>query len=144
LLNTSNTSVNRIPSSAEAVLDIRFTLPLTTEKVLALVHDETGGQVIAEPIISAEPTHLSPDPAFVEVTSRVTNTTAELVRSSGGSDARFICKHGIPALISRPLVGELHSEDEWIDIGSMVTYHRICEEYILGRSKNSEGPFRAS
>lgn len=139
ILNTPNTSVNRIPSTAEAVLDIRFTPPLTSEKVLKMVRQEVGNNVVAEPIISAEPTHLSPDPTFVEVTSRVTNLKSELVRSSGGSDARFICKHGIPVLISRPLVGELHSEDEWIDIASMSTYHRICEEYILERWKHSGG-----
>ncbi len=143
LLNTPNTSVNRIPSTAEAMLDIRFTPPLTTEKVLKIVRHEVGETVLAEPMISAEPTHLSPDRAFVEVTSRVTNQKTELVRSSGGSDARFICKFGIPVLISRPLAGELHSEDEWIDIGSMATYHRICEEYITGRWKNSGGKITA-
>ena len=137
MLNTPNTSVNRIPSTAEAVLDIRFTPPLNTEAVLKIVRHEVGKNVIAEPIISAEPTHLSPDPSFVEVTSRVTNAKSELVRSSGGSDARFICKHGIPVLISRPLVGELHSEDEWIDIESMATYHQICEDYIIARSQNA-------
>jgi succinyl-diaminopimelate desuccinylase len=144
LLNTPNTSVNRIPSTAEAMLDIRFTPPLTTETVLNIIRHEVGETVLAEPMISAEPTHLSPDPAFVEVTSRVTNQKTELVRSSGGSDARFICKFGIPVLISRPLAGELHSEDEWIDIGSMATYHRICEEYITGRWKNSRGKITAS
>ena len=34
-------------------------------------------------------------------------------------------------MLSRPLVGELHAVDEWIDIGSMVTYYQICERYIV-------------
>lgn len=134
-LSTPNTSVNRVPAFAEAVVDIRFTPPLTGESVMQLIRDTVGGQVVAEPIISAEPTHLSPDPVFVKTTTAVTGLETTLERSSGGSDARFICQHGIPVLISRPLVGELHSEDEWIDVESMVTYHRICREYILGRQR---------
>ena len=37
---------------------------------------------------------------------------------------------GIPVNLSRPLVDNLHSQDEWIDVASMVTYYRICEAYI--------------
>ncbi|HAV63747.1 MAG TPA: peptidase M20 [Verrucomicrobiales bacterium] len=132
-ISTPNTSINRIPPDAEAVADIRFTPPHTAATLLERIRAIAGDGVLLEPIISAEPTHLSPDPEFVNVTEAVTGREAQLVRSSGGSDARFICRHGIPVLLSRPLVGELHSEDEWIDIESMGTYYRICEQYIISR-----------
>lgn len=35
--------------------------------------------------------------------------------------------------MSRPLVGNLHAPDEWIDIDSMVTYYRVCEAYLAER-----------
>ena len=86
--------------------------------------------VVAKPIISAEPTHLAPDDDFLRVTEFVTGKSARLVRSSGGSDGRFFCAKGIPVLISRPRVGNLHGRDEWIEIDSMVSYFYICREYI--------------
>jgi succinyl-diaminopimelate desuccinylase len=32
--------------------------------------------------------------------------------------------------MSRPLVGNLHAGDEWIDIASMETLYRIYERYL--------------
>ena len=80
--------------------------------------------------VGAEPTHLDPDPRFLDITRRVTGESARLIRASGGSDARFFRAAGIPTLLSRPLVGNLHGEDEWINIDSMVAYYQICESYI--------------
>jgi len=54
-------------------------------------------------------------------------------RECGGSDARFLCRHDIPVLMSRPLVGNLHAADEWIDIASMVQFHRIIARYLEER-----------
>ena len=64
------------------------------------------------------------------------------MRDSGGSDARFFTPHGIPVLMSRPLVGRLHADDEWIDIESMVQFYRICETYLeqrFGLEPQNEG-----
>ena len=80
--------------------------------------------------MTAEPTDLAPDPLFGQVTQEETGEPVKLVRASGGSDGRFFRRHGIPVNLSRPLVGNLHAIDEWIDIESMVTYYRICERYI--------------
>lgn len=129
MLATPNDSPNRIPETASAVMDIRFVPPATAEELLAAIGEELAEGVRAAPIISAEPTHLAPDPAFVEITGRVSGETAALVRSSGGSDARFFSALGIPVMLSRPRVGNLHGRDEWIGIDSMLDYYRICLEY---------------
>jgi succinyl-diaminopimelate desuccinylase len=131
MIETPNDSPNRIPESASAVLDIRFVPPLTHEGILAKIDTLLGEGVCAEPIVIAEPTHLSPDPDFAKVTSEVTGQQTRLVRSSGGSDGRFFSAQGIPVLLSRPYVGNLHGRDEWIDIDSMVSYFDICRSYIL-------------
>jgi len=73
---------------------------------------------------------LKPDPLFLKITEEITKKKVVEVRDHGGSDARFLSEKGIPVLISRPLVGQLHSEEEWIDIDSMVTFYRIYEAYI--------------
>ena len=130
ILRTPNETVNRIPAEAEAVLDIRFPPPHCVESMLAEVTDILGPECELETLMSAEPTHLDPDELFCRVTEEVTRSPVELVKASGGSDGRFLRQFDIPVNLSRPLVGNLHAEDEWIDIASMVTYYNICETYI--------------
>ncbi|MDF1861320.1 MAG: M20/M25/M40 family metallo-hydrolase [Verrucomicrobiales bacterium] len=130
MISSPNNSPNRIPGEAEAVLDIRFIPPETSQSMLEKVRELLGAGVIAEPIVSAEPTHLSPDERFLGVIREVTGTEPRLVHASGGSDGRFFCAEGIPVLLSRPRVGNLHGRDEWIEIDSMLAYFEICRRYI--------------
>ena len=101
--------------------------------MLSRIRDVVGEEIQIETAIVAEPTHLLPDPRFVEITAQLTGQPAQLVRESGGSDARFLHPHGIPVLMSRPTVGNLHAPHEWIEIDSLVTFYRICESYLAKR-----------
>lgn len=130
ICETENSTVNRIPSRATAVMDIRFPPPHTVASMLSDVTSALGCGCVLETLMTAEPTHLDPDPLFCEVTQEFTGHPVILVRASGGSDSRFLRQFGIPVNLSRPLVGNLHGIREWIDIASMVTYYRICEIYI--------------
>lgn len=130
VVRTGNETVNRIPAEAEAVLDVRFTAPDDVATMLAKIEDLLGEDLKVEPIVCADPTLLAPDELFQEITTEITGEPVSLVKASGGSDARFLRKHGIAINLSRPLVGDLHAEKEWIDVASMVTYYRICEEYV--------------
>lgn len=129
-INTDNESINRIPEDASAVFDIRFPPPHTAASMLEVLRGALGPDAKVERIISAEPTHLEPDPIFLDAIEKQVEHAPYLARVAGGSDARFFRKHGIPVMLSRPLVGNLHGHDEWIDIASMLDYYRICERYI--------------
>ncbi len=130
VFRTANESINCIPGEAQACLDLRFPPPFTAAEMLERLRSAAGPGIEIEALMSAESTHLAPDPLFIETTTRLTGRPVNLVRASGGSDARFIARHGIPVVLSRPLVGNLHSPDEWIDIESMGLYFRICEEFV--------------
>lgn len=138
IMSTPNDSPNRIPEKASAVLDIRFVPPDSAEDVLARIRALLSKGVTAMPLVTAEPTHLAPDMEFVRITGDLTGEPTRLERSSGGSDGRFFAAHGIPALLSRPRVGNLHGRDEWIDIDSMISYFKICREYILRKCANQQ------
>lgn len=129
VLATENRVSNRIPSHAEAVLDIRFPPPHTAAEMLAAVQQLTGG-IASETLVSAEPTRVAVDPLYIAATEEITGSPVKLIREHGGSDARFICRHGIPVVMTRPFVGNLHAENEWIDIASMETLYRIYERYL--------------
>ena len=139
IVGTPNTTPNRIPDHAEAVVDIRFPPPQSLAELRSEVETILGPDCVLEPLMTAEPTHLDPDPLFSEVTAELTGDPVRLVKASGGSDGRFFRQYGIPVNLSRPLVGNLHAVDEWIDIASMVTYYRICETYILRRLQIPSG-----
>jgi len=130
IISTPNETVNRIPHEAEAVLDIRFTPPHTLKEILNKVQEIAGEGILTEIIISAEPSHLSPDPLFLKVTEEVTGITPKLIKEDGGSDARFFCNKNISVIVSRPVMGSIHAEDEWIDIDSMVTFYYIYKKYL--------------
>lgn len=133
-METPNDSPNCIPELAEAVLDIRFVPPHTGESLLAAIREHLSPGVSAAPIVIAEPTHLAPDDDFIEITSAVTGEPARLTRACGGSDGRFFFAKGIPVMLSRPNVGNLHGRDEWIEIDSMVDYFEICRRYVIAKT----------
>jgi succinyl-diaminopimelate desuccinylase len=133
VLRTENTTVNRIPERAEAMLDIRFPPPFKTASIMETVRANLGESVEALVLIGDDPTHLAPDPLWLNLVRTMTGRTVRQTRESGGSDARYICRHGIPVLMTRPEVGNLHSEQEWIDIASMVAFYRIAERYLEER-----------
>ncbi|MEM7145995.1 MAG: M20/M25/M40 family metallo-hydrolase [Verrucomicrobiota bacterium] len=130
MARTPNETVNRVPASAEAVLDVRFVPPDTVAGMLEKIRGILGNEVVVELIVGAEPTNLAADEMFKQVTEQVTGKKVKEVRACGGSDGRFFREAGIPVNLSRPLVGALHSEEEWIDVESMVTYFRVCEGYV--------------
>ncbi|RKX34827.1 MAG: M20 family peptidase [Verrucomicrobia bacterium] len=138
VIGTENETVNRIPADAFAHLDVRFPPPHSVDTMLGRIRGCLGPDIESEVMVCAEPTHLSPDPVYREVTEQITGREARLVRDSGGSDARFICQTGIPVQMSRPLVGNLHADDEWIEIDSMVQFYRICETYIKRKLSDRE------
>ncbi len=129
-IGTENGAFNRLAAEAHATLDIRFPPPHRSSDLIALIQQTIGDRIQVNPIIVAEPTHLSPDPKFLEIAAQITGRRPALARESGGSDARFLHPHGIPVIMSRPAVGNLHAPDEWIDIDSMVEFYRICEAYL--------------
>ena len=136
LLETPNDSINRIPEKATAALDIRFVPPHSTETLFAEIRKLVDEKITLRALVSAEPTHLAPDETFLRMTEEVTGVKPRLVHASAGSDARFFAARGIPVLLSRPKVENLHGRDESIEIESMLSYFEICRRYVLEKSEN--------
>ena len=131
ICHTPNQTINGIPAEAAAVIDIRFPPPHTIEDMLRTVRDIAGPEVKVEPVTTAPSTVLAPDPLYLEIAQHHQTAPMKLVRASGGSDACFISQYGIPVILTSPQVGNLHREDEWMDIASMELFHRICRDFIM-------------
>lgn len=72
----------------------------------------------------------------MELIAEVTGEAVEMTQAAGASDGRFFAAQGIPVMLSRPEVGNLHSEDEWINLESMLVYFEICDRYIGEKATN--------
>ncbi|HWO43687.1 MAG TPA: hypothetical protein VNO43_18005 [Candidatus Eisenbacteria bacterium] len=75
----------------------------------------------------AAPTLVSVDPSFLQAPRK---SLALLMREHAGSDARFVCRYGIPVVMSRPFVGDPQTEHEWIDIASRENPLPIYDLYL--------------
>jgi succinyl-diaminopimelate desuccinylase len=126
---TENRVRNRIPSHAEAVLDIRFPAPQRAADMAAAVQCLAEGLEF-EIVHAVEPVRVEPDLLYLAATEEITGQAPRLIQEHGGSDSRYICQFGIPVIMTRPFIGNLHAENEWIDIASMETLYRIYERYL--------------
>lgn len=132
-LESESHTLNRIPAYARAGIDVRFTPPWTVAGMLAEVRACLSGSTRVTPRVGDEPTEMTPNPEFMAIGERVLGRPMWVVRTAGTSDARFLSQRGIPVIISRPLVGNVHRPDEWIDIASMLQYYRMLLAFISDR-----------
>ena len=80
-----------------------------------------------------ESTRMAVDADYRTISEQVLGSPLQEMRTPGASDARFFSALGIPAIISRPVVGNVHRVDEWIDIASMLQYYRILHTFVRRR-----------
>ncbi len=134
-IHTPNKTINCIPAEASCVFDIRFPFPHSVDAILDDIKELLNKSMNLNIIICAEPTQFEPDPIFLNAVEQVTSSKPALCHSHGGSDGRFFSYNDIPVIISRPLVGNLHTENEWIDIESMESLYKIYSIYVKDKLK---------
>lgn len=133
--HSPNQSVNILPAHAEAMIDIRFPPPHDAEKLLGDIQALLSEGITLSSSVSDNSSILNPDPVYEGCMEAVTGGKVKHVRNDGGSDARFFSRNGIRVNMSRPLVGNIHADDEWIDIPSMLDFYELYERYIRAVTK---------
>lgn len=128
-------ATNQVPDYAQASLDIRF-VPSTNfdelEKRISLIKKnfpDINFEVKTKGIsyeIDKNNKYLK---RFIEILNSKKIKTSFL-KSHGSSDARFFIEKGVPAILIRPVGGNLHSEKEWIDIKSLELFYDVLKEFI--------------
>ncbi len=128
-VQSSEKSVNQIPRHVTLSFDIRYIAEDNPQQLLNAVQACFPGAEIAQqrhavPLITDPQT-----PAIqrlVQVVQQVQAQPAILYREHYGSDARFYSRQRIPALCFGPIGAGLHSEEEWVDIDSLLQlYHTL-------------------
>lgn len=133
IVQTGDGSPNQIPPSLLLTLDIRHIPHEMPEQIQSAIRDCFPS---AEILIcrNAAPLSTSRDePAIhrlAEANVQVRNHPTEFYHEHFSTDARFYSAVGIPAVCFGPVGAGLHSDDEWVDINSLVQLHEVLWAYI--------------
>ena len=141
-------SANQVPDFAEALLDIRFPPPISSEQIFASLQEmaKKHPRITVDKLIEATPHQEDirgePFLKFKELAKSLYGIDVGSVHSHGASDARFFSEKQIPVIVIAPKGGEIHSDDEWIDLADLARFYGVMKAWVL--EMNSELPKKSS
>jgi succinyl-diaminopimelate desuccinylase len=125
---------NRLPESLVLTLDIRHIPEERPEQVLAALEScYPDGEVRL--IRSGVP--LASDPHDTQITrlaacaAAVIGREPQLYREHFASDARFYSDIAVPSVCFGPVGAGLHSDEEWVEIDSLVQLYQVLQRFVL-------------
>lgn len=128
-------TINQIPSSASASIDMRFASRKDQARVMrevqALAKAE-GFSITTE--IESDPVENNPNhpllKAFAECTESVIGRKPEWITSMAGNDSRFFAKYNIPCAITYPAGANHHSSDEYVEKEAFFQLQDVFINYV--------------
>jgi succinyl-diaminopimelate desuccinylase len=146
----SGEQINQIPASALATLDIRYVEPDDMSAIVSEINaicDAEGATIRTVREDDGPVNNDITDPymaAFADCMESFLGHKPETVRQCGTSDARYFSKHNIPVILTSPIGGGYHSDDEWLDAADYERFHQLLKTYVDRVAKNvSETPAKA-
>jgi succinyl-diaminopimelate desuccinylase len=126
-------STNRLPEQVRLSLDCRHIPEDDPEAIVAAVREcFQHGEVTVRG--GGPPLQTSANDAFVmqlkETIARHTGTVPRLYGEHYGTDARYYSERGIPAVCLGPVGKGLHSDEEWVDVQSLVDLYHILHAFV--------------
>jgi succinyl-diaminopimelate desuccinylase len=137
---------NVVPDQAQAEIDIRIPIGITTDQVLAKL------EAILRDLGVTGITYEHPwrsEPNYTEATTAIVNTVAQNVRAVSGiqlartyqwasSDARYFRYAGIPTMQYGPSNTEgIHSYNETVDVADLITAAKVYAGTIIDFLNNN-------
>jgi succinyl-diaminopimelate desuccinylase len=113
--------VNQVPAFAMAKIDIRFTDAHTVDSIRALIDAQLEPDTDIELIGTGE--CFQTDEADPLLNAYITSMNKQGLSvqtewEHGATDARFFSRLGVPIWVHDPLGGDLHTDNEWLDLAS--------------------------
>ncbi len=130
-------SVNQVCPEAVLRLDFRFPETRTVDEILAEIKQLAAG---VDPTLKAKIT-ASGDPTFTDVKSEpvrklqqasqeILGHAIAVIGECGASDARYWARYHTPIIMTKPEGGGIHSDDEWINSDSCLTFYSLISRYL--------------
>ncbi len=124
---------NQVPDYAEVILDIRYVPNDNPEAIKSIIQNISPGCSIKE-IINAQPFKIDVhNPAIKKWTMLIAPElplAKILINENGTSDARYFHSDKTAVILSSPIFGGIHADDEWIDLESLKDFSTTLINYI--------------
>lgn len=126
-------ALNQVPDYAEAKIDIRFPPSDLGDGILADLQKIDGIEV--EKLIGASPNKADLNnpyfKRFREVAKKLYGVEIGKMQAHGSSDARFFGEKGIPVLVITCRGGEIHSDNEWVDLEDLGRFYEVIKAWLI-------------
>eukprot|EP00128_Syssomonas_multiformis_P011882 Colp12_sorted_trinity150504_noHs@20487 len=122
--------INQVPAKAEARVDVRFTEEWTADSLKKVIQAHAAGCQVE--FFFEQPMLLSPPESDFMVTARqliekYTGAAVEFSRGHGTSDPHWT---NFKTVMTKPIGGGLHQDDEWLDFPSLVTFYSLMADFV--------------
>lgn len=142
-IETSNQTFNKVPDEAIISFDIRY-IPeefkgLSFKKGKRLLEKKIKkiiGRMGKSEILLFEPPQITSQKnpyvlSLKKSIEKITGKKAKTIVKHGGSDIRHFNQVGIEGVTFGPIGGNLHADNEWVDIKSLEKYYQILKDFLL-------------
>ena len=130
-------STNQVCPEAEMKIDFRYPETDSIEKIVAVVEKKIGDlglEIEVSKLSTGLPTFTDVnDPEvkkYLAAMEEVFGKKVVVKQTYGASDARHFALLKSPVLMHKPLGGEIHSADEWVDVDSVMTFYEGLRKYL--------------
>lgn len=142
-IETPNETFNRVPDKAVVYFDIRYipeeikSLPFEKgRKLLEKKIKKLVGSLGEVDILLFEPPQFTDQRNYFivklqEAVKQNIGKKADIIVKHGGSDIRHYNQVGCDGVTFGPIGGNLHGDEEWIEIKSLEKYYQILKDFLL-------------
>ena len=139
MINTTNNTFNKVPDECKIGIDVRF-IPKDADKILDTIQNLLPPDASME-IHENEPAQFTTEnnvyiAALQKAILTVTHNPTSILQGYGASDIRHFNRVGNDGIELGPIGGDLHSDNEWVDIYSLDTYYSIFTTFLNGLKKD--------
>lgn len=138
MIETQNTTFNRVPDTARLGIDIRF---IANDHRFASRQSAVDFLQSLAPkntridIKKLEPSHFA-DPknsdlqALAKAVAKISGHSSRFIRKHGASDIRFFSQYGIPGVVIGVQGAGLHGDEEYVEIDSIERYQTTLATFL--------------
>jgi succinyl-diaminopimelate desuccinylase len=130
-------STNQVCPEAEMKIDFRYPETDSIEKIMTVVAgiiERNKLEIEVSKLSTGLPTFTDVSnlevKKYIEIMEERFGRKIEIKETYGASDARHFALLSSPVIMHKPLGGEIHSADEWIDIDSVMTFYEGMRKYL--------------
>lgn len=125
------TAINQVADKATMIVDIRFSKDISQKEIITNIKkiDPTMNIALVDSV-----------PAFsTDITNPYIKHWAKLIekynaipfmRANGATDGPYFAEKGIPVILSKPLGGGQHADDEWISISALLAFSEKLQLFL--------------